>query len=93
MNPVDRAERAHRDAVCATLAVLAADDDLLFDCHFDSRSSGGRHPEEQRALIKEVGSLDHQLRSHAHSRSGLLARLLQRMADGIDPTGEARKRT
>jgi hypothetical protein len=28
---------------------------------------------------------------YAHSRSGLLARFLQRMADRIDPTGEARR--
>ena len=28
---------------------------------------------------------------YAHSRSGLLTRFLQRMADRIDPTGEARK--
>lgn len=27
----------------------------------------------------------------AHSRSGLLARFLQRMADTVDPTGEARR--
>jgi hypothetical protein len=27
----------------------------------------------------------------AHSRTGRLARFLQRMADRIDPTGEARK--
>ena len=27
---------------------------------------------------------------YAHSRSGLLARFLQRMADTIDPTGQAR---
>jgi hypothetical protein len=28
---------------------------------------------------------------YAHSHSGLLARFLQRMADRIDPTGEARR--
>jgi hypothetical protein len=28
---------------------------------------------------------------YAHSRTGLLARFLQRMADKIDPTGEARR--
>jgi hypothetical protein len=28
---------------------------------------------------------------YAHSRTGLLARFLQRMADRIDPTGEARR--
>jgi hypothetical protein len=29
---------------------------------------------------------------YEHSRAGLLARFLQRLADGIDPTGEARRR-
>jgi hypothetical protein len=28
---------------------------------------------------------------YTHSRTGLLARFLQRMADRIDPTGEARR--
>ena len=28
---------------------------------------------------------------YEHSRAGLLARFLQRLADGIDPTGEARR--
>ena len=28
---------------------------------------------------------------YSHSRSGLMARFLQRMADRIDPTGEARR--
>ena len=30
---------------------------------------------------------------YAHSRTGLLTRFLQRMADGIDPTGQKRKET
>jgi hypothetical protein len=46
-----------------------------------------RHLEEQRALMQQAQSLIH----YAHSRSGLLARFLQRMADRVDPTGEARR--
>ncbi len=33
---------------------------------------------------------DHVVR-YAHSKTGMLARFLQRLADGIDPTGEARR--
>ena len=45
-----------------------------------------RHLAEQRQLIREADSVVR----YAHSRSGLLARFLQRMADGIDPTGAGR---
>jgi hypothetical protein len=43
--------------------------------------------EEQRVRTREAGALVY----YAHSRTGLLARFLQRMADRIDPTGEARR--
>jgi hypothetical protein len=46
-----------------------------------------RNLEDQRARMQEAGALIY----YAHSRSGLLARFLQRMADRIDPTGEARR--
>ncbi len=46
-----------------------------------------RHIAEQRQRMREA---DHVVR-YAHSRTGMLARFLQRMADGIDPTGEARR--
>ncbi|OLC13121.1 MAG: hypothetical protein E6I23_15010 [Chloroflexi bacterium] len=46
-----------------------------------------RHIAEQRQRMHEA---DHVVR-YAHSRTGMLARFLQRMADGIDPTGEARR--
>jgi hypothetical protein len=46
-----------------------------------------RYIEEQRARMQEANALMH----YAHSRSGLLARFLQGLADRIDPTGEARK--
>jgi len=45
-----------------------------------------RHLAEQRQLMREADSVVR----YAHSRSGLLARFLQRMADGIDPTGAGR---
>jgi hypothetical protein len=48
-----------------------------------------RHLEEQRARMREADALIHS----AHSRTGLMARFLQRMADSIDPTGEARRTT
>lgn len=47
-----------------------------------------RHLAEQRRLMREADSVVR----YAHSRTGLLARFLQRLADGIDPTGEARQR-
>jgi hypothetical protein len=47
-----------------------------------------RNLQEQRARNLEAEAFFH----YAHSRSGLLARFLQRMADRIDPTGEARRR-
>jgi hypothetical protein len=47
-----------------------------------------RHMEQHReSLRKMYGPL-----RYTHSRSGLLARFLQRLADGIDPTGEGRYR-
>jgi len=42
---------------------------------------------EQRTRMREADALVY----YAHSRSGLLARFLQGMADRIDPTGEARR--
>jgi hypothetical protein len=46
-----------------------------------------RHLAEQRTRMQEADALVY----YAHSHSGLLARFLQRMADRIDPTGEARR--
>ncbi|HYR48556.1 MAG TPA: hypothetical protein VES90_00040 [Candidatus Eisenbacteria bacterium] len=46
-----------------------------------------RHLAEQRRLMQEADALVY----YAHSRTGLLARFLQQMADRIDPTGEARR--
>lgn len=46
-----------------------------------------RHLAEQQALMREASGFIY----YAHSRSGLLARFLQSMADRIDPTGEARR--
>jgi hypothetical protein len=46
-----------------------------------------RHLAEQRAQMERAGAFIH----YAHSRTGLLARFLQKMADTIDPTGEARR--
>ncbi len=48
-----------------------------------------RYLAEQRAQMEKAGAFIH----YAHSRTGLLARFLQRMADRIDPTGEARRMT
>jgi hypothetical protein len=48
-----------------------------------------RNLEEQRARMREADAVIY----YAHSRTGLLARFLQRMADKIDPTGEARRVT
>jgi hypothetical protein len=42
---------------------------------------------EQRARMQEADAVI----LYAHSRTGLAARFLQRMADKIDPTGEARR--
>jgi len=47
-----------------------------------------RHLAEQQSRMEEARSL---LR-YAHSRTGLLARFLQAMAERIDPTNEARRR-
>ena len=46
-----------------------------------------RHLAEQRTRMQEADALLY----YAHSRTGLLARFLQRMADRIDPTGNARR--
>lgn len=46
-----------------------------------------RHVAEQRQRMREADSVVR----YAHSRTGMLARFLQRLADGIDPTGEARR--
>jgi hypothetical protein len=46
-----------------------------------------RHLHEQRARMREADAVIY----YAHSRTGLLARFLQNMADKIDPTGEARR--
>jgi hypothetical protein len=46
-----------------------------------------RHVAEQRRRMQEADALVY----YAHSRTGVLARFLQRMADRIDPTGEARR--
>lgn len=48
-----------------------------------------RHVAEQRARMLEADAFIY----NGHSRTGLLARFLQRMADRIDPTGEARRMT
>jgi hypothetical protein len=45
-----------------------------------------RHLAEQQARMRQADVLVY----YAHSRTGLLARFLQRLADGVDPTGEAR---
>ena len=47
----------------------------------------GRHLSEQQSHMRDAEALVY----YAHSRTGLLARFLQRMADRIDPTGEARR--
>jgi hypothetical protein len=46
-----------------------------------------RHLNEQRARMREADAVIY----YAHSRTGLLARFLERMADKIDPTGAARR--
>lgn len=46
-----------------------------------------RYLAEQRTRMQEADALVY----YAHSRTGLLARFLQRMADRVDPTGEARR--
>jgi hypothetical protein len=46
-----------------------------------------RHLNKQRARMLEADAVIY----YAHSRTGLLARFLQRMADKIDPTGKARR--
>jgi hypothetical protein len=46
-----------------------------------------RHLAEQRTRMQDADAFVY----YAHSRTGLLARFLQRMADRVDPTGEARR--
>jgi hypothetical protein len=46
-----------------------------------------REISERRASLREADAVIR----YAHSRTGLLARFLQRVADRIDPTGEARR--
>ena len=46
-----------------------------------------RNLEEQRVRMREADALVY----YAHSRTGLLARFLQHMADRIDPTGDVRR--
>jgi len=46
-----------------------------------------RNLAEQRARMEQANAFIH----YAHSRTALLARFLQKMADSIDPTGEARR--
>ncbi len=48
----------------------------------------GRHIEQHREELRRLYSPMH----HGHSHSGRLARFLQRLADAVDPTGEARAR-
>ena len=45
-----------------------------------------RHIAERREQMQRADAVVH----YAHSRTGLMARFLQRMADRFDPTGEAR---
>jgi hypothetical protein len=47
----------------------------------------GLHLAEQQSRMRDADALVF----YAHSRTGLLARFLQRMADRIDPTGEGRR--
>lgn len=46
-----------------------------------------RYLVDQRARMESADAFVY----YAHSRTGLLARFLQRMADRMDPTGEARR--
>ena len=46
-----------------------------------------RHIADRQRMMRDSRALVHS----AHSRSGMLARFLQRMADAVDPTGEARR--
>lgn len=47
-----------------------------------------RQVAERQRMMREARALVY----HAHSYPGVLARFLQRMADAVDPTGEARRR-
>ena len=60
----------------------------------DHMERADRAPEEfaqHLAEQREHMYLADALLRYAHSRSGLLARFLQRSADQIDPTGQARR--
>ena len=46
-----------------------------------------RHVADRQRMMRESRLLVYE----AHSRSGMLARFLQRMADAVDPTGQARR--
>jgi hypothetical protein len=46
-----------------------------------------QHLAEQQRRMQEARALVY----YAHSRTGILARFLQRLADTIDPTGQARR--
>jgi len=48
-----------------------------------------RHIEQHREELRQLYGPYH----HSHSRSGRLARFLQRLADRVDPAGEARLRS
>ena len=47
-----------------------------------------RHLAEQRARMQEARAIAY----FAHSRTGLLARYLRRLADRVDPSGAARRK-
>lgn len=46
-----------------------------------------RHLAEQRAQMEKARAIAH----YAHSRTGMMAGFLRRLADRIDPTGAARR--
>jgi hypothetical protein len=52
-----------------------------------SPEESARQAAERMMYLRETR---HAVR-YEHSRAGLLARFMQRLADGIDPTGEARR--
>lgn len=46
-----------------------------------------RHLEERRAAMRSARAIAYM----AHSRTGMLTRFIQRLADRVDPTGRARR--
>jgi hypothetical protein len=56
---------------------------------YDLPEYSSRHLGEERIRLQMQEARS--VMPRGHSRSGLLARFLQRMADRIDPTGEARQ--